>query len=102
MTLLLAATPSPTPSPSGIVTAAQGGSPGFLGFVFTFVLALAAAGLFLSLTKQLRKVDRRAKALGDDDEDGTPRTGMVDAGAGGPDLEVDAAPSVRREDDEPR
>ena len=67
--MLHAATPSPYPTPSGVaVTASQGGSPGFLGFVFTFLLAIAVVLLFLSLTKQLRKVDRRAKQLGLDDE----------------------------------
>ncbi|MFC4613751.1 hypothetical protein ACFO3K_03430 [Cellulomonas algicola] len=66
---LLAAAPSPSPSDVEL-TAPGGGSPGFLGFVVTFLLAVAAIGLFLSLTKQLRKVDRRAKQLGLDD-DGT-------------------------------
>ncbi|WP_343035222.1 gamma-glutamyltransferase [Cellulomonas septica] len=66
---LLAAAPSPSPSDVEL-TAPGGGSPGFIGFVVTFLLAVAAIGLFLSLTKQLRKVDRRARQLGLDD-DGT-------------------------------
>ncbi|MDM7830746.1 hypothetical protein [Cellulomonas edaphi] len=72
--MLFAVTPSPYPSPSGVaVTTSQGGSPGFLGFVFTFLLALAAVLLFLSLTKHLRVVDRRAKQQGlDDDPDASP------------------------------
>ena len=100
---MLTVAPSPYPSPSGVaVTASQGGSPGFLGFVFTFLLAVALVFLFLSLTKQLRVVDRRAKKLGlDDDEAGDDRTagphadlGLVDAGAAGPDSEVDADVAV--------
>lgn len=39
------------------------GSPGILGFVFTFLLALALVGLALLLVRQLRRVDRRAAAL---------------------------------------
>jgi len=85
---------APTPSPSGVeITDAAKGSPGFIGFVVTFLLALAAVGLFLSLTKQLRVVDRRAKQLGlDDDDADAPHQdrGVIDAGAAGPDVEVDA------------
>jgi hypothetical protein len=82
----------PSPSPSGVDIADAGkGSPGFIGFVVTFLLALAAVGLFLSLTKQLRVVDRRAKQLGLDDDEGPHQDrGVIDAGAAGPDLEVDA------------
>ncbi|MEN0129007.1 MAG: hypothetical protein AAGC49_06165 [Brevundimonas sp.] len=66
---MLTVTPSPYPSPSGVaVTAQTGGSPGFLGFVFTFLLAVAVVLLFLSLTKHLRIVDRRAKQQGLDDD----------------------------------
>jgi len=65
--MFFAVTPSPYPSDI-TVTQSTGGSPGFLGFVFTFLLAVAAVLLFLSLTKQLRRVDRRAKQLGLDDE----------------------------------
>jgi len=82
----------PSPSPSGVdISDAGKGSPGFIGFVVTFLLALAAVGLFLSLTKQLRVVDRRAKQLGLDDDDAPHQDrGVIDAGAAGPDLEVDA------------
>ena len=111
ITALLAAVPSPSPSPSDVtIDGTPLGSPGFLGFVFTFALAVAVVFLVLSLTKQLRVVDRRAKALGLDDEDDD-RTagphadlGTVDAGPGGPDLEVDADVEVAwdvRPDDEP-
>jgi len=115
MISLLLAAPAPSPSPSDVtIDGTPLGSPGFLGFVFTFALALAVVFLFLSLTKQLRVVDRRAKALGlGDDEDGDDRTarphedlGMIDAGPGGPDLEVDAdvevAPRDVLPDDEPQ
>lgn len=93
---LLTAAPAPSPSPSDVnIDGSPVGSPGFLGFVFTFLLAVALVFLFLSLTKQLRVVDRRAKKLGlDDDDDRTdgPHAdlGLVDAGAAGPDSEVDA------------
>ena len=91
----------PSPSPSDLsIDPTQGGSPGFLGFVFTFLVAIAALFLFLSLTKQMRRVDRRAKQLGLDEENGDPLAddddrphadvGLIDAGAGGPDSEVDA------------
>ncbi|GAA3797177.1 hypothetical protein [Cellulomonas soli] len=68
VTSLAAAAPSPSPS-DVLVSDSEGGSPGFLGFVFTFALAVACVGLFLSLTRQLRVVDRRAKQLEDEDED---------------------------------
>ena len=93
----------PSPSPTDVsIDPTHAGSPGFLGFVFTFLLAVALVFLFLSLTKQLRVVDRRAKKLGlDDDEPGDDRTsephadlGLVDAGAAGPDSEVDADVAV--------
>jgi hypothetical protein len=88
----------PSPSPSDVtIDGTPLGSPGFLGFVFTFALAVAVVFLFLSLTKQLRVVDRRAKALGLDDEEGDgphADAGLIDAGPGGPDLEVDADVAV--------
>ncbi|MDQ0371923.1 hypothetical protein [Cellulomonas humilata] len=118
MISLLLAVPAPSPSPSDVtIDGTPLGSPGFLGFVFTFALAIAVVFLFLSLTKQLRIVDRRAKALGLDDDasddevdDRTARPhadlGFVDAGPGGPDLEVDAdvevAPRDVLPDDEPQ
>jgi hypothetical protein len=37
------------------------GSPGFVGFLFTFLLAAALIALAWSLTRQLRKVDRNAR-----------------------------------------
>ena len=84
----------PSPSPTDVsIDATHAGSPGFLGFVFTFLVAIAALFLFLSLTKQMRRVDRRAKQLGLDDEAADrPHldVGLIDAGAGGPDSEVDA------------
>lgn len=86
---MLAAAPSPSPSDVEL-TAPGGGSPGFIGFVVTFLLAVAAIGLFLSLTKQLRIVDRRAKQLGLDDDrpgdapEGTDGTADAPGTAGGP------------------
>ena len=103
--LLVLAAPDPSPSPSDVtIDGTPLGSPGFLGFVFTFGLALAVVFLFLSLTKQLRIVDRRAKALGLTTTDATarpvrtPDLGLVDAGPGGPDLEVDADVAVAPRD----
>ena len=43
-------------------------SPGIVGFVVTFVLALACVLLFLSLTKQLRRVNRRAALLAEGED----------------------------------
>lgn len=76
---LAAATPSPSPGDVEL-TPTGGGSPGFVGFVVTFLLALAAIGLFLSLTKQLRVVDRRAKQLGLDDAPGARTDGGASDG----------------------
>jgi len=98
--VLLGAAPTPSPSPSDVnLDGTPLGSPGFLGFVFTFALAVAVVFLFLSLTKQLRVVDRRAKTLGlDEDEAPHADRGVVDAGAAGPDLEVDADVEVAPRD----
>jgi len=85
-------TAAPSPSPSDVeLTDPGAGSPGFLGFVVTFLLAVAAIGLFLSLTKQLRVVDRRAKQLGLDDAAASDAESDADATdeSDGPD---DAAP----------
>ena len=38
-------------------------SPGLLGFIPVFLIALACIGLFLSLTSKLRKVNRKQAAL---------------------------------------
>jgi hypothetical protein len=56
--LVAAATPSPTPIDLSTTTL---GSPGITGFLVTFVVALAVVGLFLSLTRHLRIVDRRSR-----------------------------------------
>lgn len=56
--------PSPSPSPDE-----QQGldpvdvSPGLLGFLPVFLIALVCVGLFLSLTSKLRKVNRRQARL---------------------------------------
>ena len=59
-TIAAAVTPSPAPSPA-VQVDPNLGSPGILGFVFTFALALVLIGLALSLTRHLRKVDRNAR-----------------------------------------
>jgi hypothetical protein len=51
---------TPTPTPTG-VAATSLGSPGITGFIVTFLVALALIGLFLSLTRHLRIVDRRSR-----------------------------------------
>lgn len=101
--VLLAATPSPSPT----TTVVGSGSPGFLGFVFTFLLAGAAVLLFLSLTKHLRVVQRRAAQQAEQDEaeqhEATrPHPGVSDVGAAGADLEVDADLEVGFDDVVPR
>ncbi len=58
--LLVAATPSPSPSPLPQADPSLG-SPGFIGFVFTFVLALVVIGLALLMSRELRKVNRNAR-----------------------------------------
>jgi hypothetical protein len=60
LALLLAATPGPSPSPLPQADPSLG-SPGFIGFVFTFVLAVVVIGLGLLMTRELRKVNRRAR-----------------------------------------
>lgn len=62
----LAATSTPSPSPtSNLLQGIDPGdvSPGLLGFLPVFVIALACIGLFLSLTSKLRKVNRRQERL---------------------------------------
>lgn len=94
-TLLLAAVgaATPSPSPTGVeVPPADVTSPGLIGFLVMFGLALVCVVLFLSLTKQLRLVSHRAARIdreagpenGDGDEDtdgaGTQGTAPRDAG----------------------
>ena len=58
------ATPAPSPSPSLRGNLEPGDvSPGLLGFLPVFLIALACIGLFLSLTSKLRKVNRRQAQL---------------------------------------
>jgi len=60
---LVAATPTPSPSPAREldVTAV---TPGITGFAFTFALVLAAIGLFMLLTRSLRRAARNARRQG--------------------------------------
>ena len=58
------ATPSPAPSPSLPGNLEPGDvSPGLIGFLPVFLIALACIGLFLSLTKKLRGVNRRGAQI---------------------------------------
>ena len=65
---------TPTPSPTG-AAATSLGSPGITGFIVTFVLAVALIGLFLSLTRHLRIVDRRSRQREEPDEADAPAPG---------------------------
>lgn len=58
----LAAQPSPAPSVQEIPPEDQT-SPGFLGFLVTFGVAVAVIGLGFALTRQLRRVDRNARRV---------------------------------------
>jgi hypothetical protein len=73
----LAATPSPTPVE---VPTAEQTSPGVLGFLVTFAVAVAAILLALSLTRHLRVVDRRAAQQAREDEE---TAGLAAEGAAG-------------------
>lgn len=86
---LAAATPSPAPAtiPPADIT-----SPGIVGFAFTFGLALVCVLLFLSLTKQLRKVNHRAALQAAEDEAERARDGSL----GGSDGPVDGGPEASR------
>ncbi|HEY5553911.1 MAG TPA: hypothetical protein VIK43_03175 [Cellulomonas sp.] len=64
--LVLAVTPGPSPTPTA-TPATSLGSPGITGFIVTFVLAVALIGLFLSLTRHLRIVDRRSRQREEED-----------------------------------
>lgn len=78
-----AAAPSPSPSPTGIdVPPADITSPGLIGFLVMFGLALVCVVLFLSLTKQLRRVSHRAARLDDDAGDDATAGPVADATAG--------------------
>lgn len=55
---------SPSPSPTSAAAGSQAGSPGILGFIVTFAVALAAIGLFFGLTRQLRRMEHRAEQMG--------------------------------------
>ncbi len=58
-----AAVSQPSPSPSPTTFSPLEVSPGLLGFVPVFLIALACVLLFLSLTKQLRRVKVRQAQL---------------------------------------
>ena len=68
-------------------------SPGLLGFLPVFLIALACIGLFLSLTSKLRKVNRRQERLDAEEAAaaGPPAAGRPAAGTVA-DTSVDARP----------
>ncbi|HEY0218013.1 MAG TPA: hypothetical protein VGC57_16605 [Cellulomonas sp.] len=62
--LLGGASPSPSPSPSAIeIPPEDQTSPGFLGFVVTFGVAVAVILLGFSLVRHLRVVERNGRRL---------------------------------------
>lgn len=93
--IVRAVTPTPTPSPTGTVATSLG-SPGITGFVVTFVLAIALIGLFLSLTRHLRIVDRRSRQLEEQDA-----TAAEDAAEADPEPGVEPGVVPPAPDDEP-
>lgn len=57
-----AAAVEPNPSPTSVeIPAADQTSPGLLGFLVTFAVALAVLGLAFAIVRQIRRVDYRAK-----------------------------------------
>lgn len=56
--LLRAATPSPSPSPAFDPTSV---TPGWVGFIITFVIALATVALIIDMTRRVRRVRYRAE-----------------------------------------
>ena len=61
--VLTAATPAPGPVGNLDDNPAGGGTPGFIGFLFTFVLALVVIGLAISLVRGMRRMERNSKRL---------------------------------------
>ena len=62
------AAPSPTPSPNQQPELDPANvSPGLLGFLPVFAIALVSIGLFLSLTAKVRKVNHRQAGLDADE-----------------------------------
>lgn len=80
-----------TPTPSQIAVPPEDiTSPGLVGFLVTFALALVSVLLYLSLTKQLRRVNHRAAQLAAvEGADGPDGPGVADRPAG-PDARPDA------------
>ena len=78
------ATPAPSPSPTLPGNLEPGDiSPGLLGFLPVFLIALACIGLFLSLTSKLRGVNRRQAQL--DAEEAAAAAAAGAAGQASPD-----------------
>ncbi|WP_245993196.1 hypothetical protein [Xylanimonas allomyrinae] len=61
----LAAAPTPSPSPAEQLDTTTV-TPGIEGFIATFLLALAAIGLFLLMARSLRRTSHNAQARGMD------------------------------------
>lgn len=102
---LLVAAPAPSPTPA-VQVDPNLGSPGILGFVFTFVLALVLIALVLSLSRHLRTVDRNARlATATDGADAAPGTATagatVPSDASDPVAAVEVREADGRGDDEP-
>ena len=91
--VLTAATPAPG---SQDVNPTDGGSPGFVGFVFTFVLAIVVIGLMVSFVRGMRRMEHNSSRR--TGGAGTPAAG-ADEGADDDHAAGDAASGERLSDE---
>ncbi len=91
--VLTAATPAPG---SQDVNPTNGGSPGFVGFVFTFVLAIVVIGLMVSFVRGMRRMEHNSgrQAGGTGQSGVTPDDGAGDDRATGLDASGDRLPGA--------
>ncbi len=84
--------------PGPTIESPEEGSPGFAGFIATFLLALAIIALAVSFTRRMRRASHRervraASGAGTVDTDGTTAAATRDAASDAPDVAPhDAAP----------
>jgi hypothetical protein len=96
----LAKVPDPSPSATATELDPYKVSPGLAGFLVTFGIALASIVLYLSLTKQLRRVNRRAAQQ--EAEDAARVAGSEPSPAAEPDADRLATDDDERPGDGPR
>ena len=99
LTSAAVAAPSPPPTPAAQVDPTFG-SPGILGFVFTFLVALALIGLVMSLARQLRRVDRNARLAAVTEHSADSRSAASEGSAAGATNPSDATRSTAARDGE--